>query len=193
MARSNIRPIVADLQEITAKLGASVDIVLDFTGIVSATASYLKRTILWLHDGAKLAAEGNPPAPPEDPAVPLDIFIFVAGLGEEVRDELTELLHQHNRTCLEVSTDVGDAVTSVQLLGPLDDALAKTLNALSNAGRATATELHQAGVAADKQKITVNAWNNRLNDLYCKRLARRAKAGRHWVYEPVAKEIHFNG
>ena len=37
------------------------------------------------------------------------------------------------------------------------------------------------------------AWNNRLKDLYQKRLVRREKRGREQVYSPVIAEINLNG
>lgn len=193
MARHDMGPIVTDLQLVTTRSGSSLDVVLDFSGVVSATASYLKRSLLWLHECARLAAEGKLAGPSDDPPIPLDICIFVAGLEGDVRAELDDVLFQHNRTCLEVVAENAESVVSSRILGPLDPALMKTLDALLNVGQATATELHQADNSPERQKVSVNAWNNRLNDLYCKRLVRRTKVGRHWVYEPATKEIQHNG
>jgi len=191
MARADVSSVVADVIQLTSTEG-SLDVVLDFSGIVSATASYLKRTVLWLHDCALLAAEGRPAEEHEDAPIPLDIYPFVTGLAEEVSLELEDVLFQHNRICLEVPFDVAPEISKARLIGPLDPALRQTLVMLTRMQRATATELHQAH-ALDRQKITVNAWNNRLSDLFSRRLARRTKAGRHWVYEPVVPEVVIHG
>jgi hypothetical protein len=188
MARNDLRPLVEGLVQTGASTDDALDVVLDFTGIVSATSSYLKRTILWLYDCARLAAEGGRPEASEDPAIPLNIYVFTTGLTDEVRAELREVLRLYNRTCLEVPSDAAESLCQALVLGPLDLSLRKTLDALVRRRAGTATELHQAH-ASDHERITVNAWNNRLSDLFCKRLARRSKEGRHWVYEPVLPEV----
>jgi hypothetical protein len=192
MARVDLRLIVEDLIRIAPSANGALDVVLDFTGIVSATSSYLKRSVLWLYDCARLAAEGGHAGALDDLPIPLDIYVFITGLADDVCAELKEVLLQQNRICLEVPPDVTDSIPQARLLGPLDQALRDTLDALARTHRATATELHQAYIS-DRQKITVNAWNNRLSDLFCKRLARRSKVGRHWVYEPVVPEVQTHG
>jgi hypothetical protein len=79
-----------------------------------------------------------------------------------------------------------DSVEEAKLLGHLDSTLAFTLRAAGQQGTVTAPELHRA---FPRDKVTVSAWNNRLNDLLALRLVRRIRAGRAWRYEPVARKI----
>jgi predicted transcriptional regulator len=39
------------------------------------------------------------------------------------------------------------------------------------------------------QRVRATAWNNRLKDLYEKRLLRRVKRGREHLYSPVVPEV----
>jgi hypothetical protein len=142
-----------------------------------------------LDDCARLSVEGVTTSAFEDHPIPLNIYVFVTNLSDEVRAELNEVLVQQNRICLEILPDVTTSIAAARLLGPLDPALQETLDLLIRMRQATATELHNA----DAAKRTVNAWNNRLSDLFYRRLARRSKVGRHWVYEPVAPEVHTHG
>jgi len=41
--------------------------------------------------------------------------------------------------------------------------------------------------------VRATAWNNRLRDLFNKRLIRREKRGREQVYSKLAQEIVFDG
>jgi predicted transcriptional regulator len=41
--------------------------------------------------------------------------------------------------------------------------------------------------------VKATAWNNRLRDLYEKRLLTRKKTGREQVYSPVVEEVNSNG
>lgn len=72
--------------------------------------------------------------------------------------------------------------------GHLDNALLMTLSALSLERAATAPLLH---AKHPSEKITVTAWNNRLNDLHALRLVRRQRNGRVWDYEPLAQNITY--
>lgn len=164
-------------------------VVLDFSGIESATASYLKATIVWLIQSARLSVTdglnyGRAPGP-HDP-VPLAIYPLVAGLTTEVREELNDVLPTYRLPCLETLKHSDRRVLRAALHGPLDDALSDTLRALTECGSGTASSLH---VRFQDRKISTTGWNNRLADLHQLRLAVRRKVGRQWLYEPVAAEV----
>lgn len=170
-------PIARDLD------GPGEIVVLDFDGIESATASYLKATLLWLLGRSGSAASSVPDAA----NAPLNVYPVVAGLNAEVSGELDELLRGHGRSCLELVRMVGDEILSARLRGPLDKTLRETLAILTEAGCATATELHQR--YPQERPITVTAWNNRLSDLTTRRLARRTRQGRQWLYQALSREV----
>lgn len=164
-------------------------VVLDFSNIKSATASYLKATIIWLIQCARLSATDglnhNHTASAHQ-LVPLPIFPLVTGLTEEVRGELDDVLLAYRLPCLETLKHSDRKVIRAALHGPLDDALADTLGVLTKSQSATASSLQ------DKFRdrgISTTGWNNRLADLYLSRLALRRKIGRQWLYEPVAAEV----
>lgn len=169
--------------------GADEIVIVDFSGIESATASYLKATIVWLIQSARLALTNgvNHGAPhgPHDP-IPLSIYPVVAGLGADVREELDAVLPGYRLTCLETLKRSERRIQTAVIHGPLDHALQDTLRALTECGSGTASSLHKR---FPDRKISITGWNNRLADLHMLRLAMRRKEGRQWLYEPVAAEV----
>ena len=164
-------------------------IIVDFSGIQSATASYLKATILWLIESARLSASGelnrSGARGPHDPLA-LPIYPLVAGLNAEVRNELDDILLAYRTPCLETLDHSDQKILRAILHGTLDNALSDTLAVLTQCGSATATSLHDR---FHDRKISATGWNNRLADLHELRLALRRKVGRQWLYEPVAAEV----
>lgn len=150
-------------------------LVFDFHGVESVTASYLKALVF--------PFSRDVPVP--GPASKLNAFPLVARMGSGIREELVELAQLSGRTVLEALDFDGTEVRRAQLHGRLDPALKESLELLSRLGRGTAPQLH---AAADKD-ISVTAWNNRLSDLHSRRLARREREGKRWVYESVVPEV----
>ncbi len=164
-------------------------VVVDFSKIKSATASYLKATIVWLIQCARLNAnDGLNHSQSSGPheLVPLPIYPLVAGLTAEVRSELDDVLPAYRLPCLEMLKRSEGKILRAALHGPLDDALADTLRVLTKCGAATASSLQNR---FKDRGISTTGWNNRLADLYKVRLAVRKKVGRQWLYEPVAVEV----
>jgi len=186
MGEEHLAPLVREIDADPAARdmdGPGVVVVLDFSGIESATASYLKATLLWL-----LGRSGNVASTaPGGASGPWNIYPMVAGLNAEISEELEELLHRHERPCLELLRDNETAIFAVRQRGPLDQMLRATLLLLADVGGATATELHQR--FPQPRPITVTAWNNRLSELNVRRLVRRTKHGRQWWYQTLAQEV----
>jgi len=184
LGQEHVQPLRKQLQNADDDI-----VVLDLSRIESATASYLKATVIWLIQSAKLAAvdgrESRAPRGAHDP-VPLRIYPLVTGLSADVREELDAVLPGFRLPCLEALQYSKDRISRASLHGPLDDAGSDTLKVLSQCGSATAASL--CDQFADR-KISATGWNNRLADLYALRLARRRKEGRQWVYELVATEV----
>jgi hypothetical protein len=77
-----------------------------------------------------------------------------------------------------------------KLIGVLDSGQQETLSIVQEMGDVTGAML------ADKcpeLKTTGPAWNNRLRDLFTKRLLRRRKQGRDQIYNVVVPEVIING
>lgn len=164
-------------------------ILLDFKDIAAVNGSYIKGTALWLFLCGQLAALNSDSLSMQrhtaDPR-PCDIFVCVSSLSRDVKIEFQEFLRPRRIPLLFARRFANEKVEAASLLGYLDSALRATLEAVLKRGKVTAPELH---AAFPNEKITITAWNNRLNDLYALRLVQRTKAGRAWEYEPLAKEI----
>jgi hypothetical protein len=161
-------------------------VVVDFKGIESATGSYLKATVVRL---LQLGAASVNARAEQDPDTWLNVYPLVANLNAELSDELDQVLAIQEVPCLEVVKAGDDGVIAAKLRGPLDRALRETLRAVEELRSATATALSER-FAADA-KIATTAWNNRLSDLCVRRLVRRRRVGRQWVYEPVARQVQL--
>lgn len=161
-------------------------VIVDFRGIESVTASFLKACLLWLMEagarserGTEQLEEGGPP--------PLNIFPMVAHLNDEVRSELRELLQSRNRCCVEAKDFSSHSVKRGVLLGPLDRVLEDTVNLLS-AMRKPVSALGLDEMGKDP-RVKATGWNNRLAALHQHRLVQRRKEGREWMYQLIAEEV----
>lgn len=184
----HIEPLLAELETSAAasdmtNLGGIV--VVDFEGVTSATASYLKATVLALLHRAG-APTGAGVAAPEPM---LNVFPVVAGLNDELRDELRSVLALQQIPCIEALSFGRDAIERAHVHGPLDRALRDTLEVVRTRKRASATALH--GAFPQQPPISSTAWNNRLSDLHARRLLRRERDGRQWQYQTLAGALTY--
>lgn len=166
-------------------------IVLDYDGITGINASYIKATALWVFTCGHLSVSSplffqTQVSRYEDNPCPYDLFICVTGLNLDLEAEFQEILKTRRLPLLNGLRIHNDSIEEAEMLGHLDPTLSLTLKAVTQLGNVTAPELHQA---FPQDKVTVTAWNNRLNDLHALRLVRRIRAGRAWKYEPVAKKV----
>ena len=164
-------------------------IILDFKGIEHVNGSYIKGTVLWLFLCGQMAA--NPPKaviPPRHQTEPRPFPIYVAAtnLSPALLGEFQDFLEPRKVPLMLVKKFNADVVSDIALIGHLDPVLRLTLNILAQQQKATAPILHGL---FQNEKITVTAWNNRLNDLHALRLVRRVRTNRGWEYEPLAKKI----
>ena len=117
-----------------------------------------------------------------------DFFPVLANFPLNSVDDL-QLVAEQSRVpflLLRRNTSVAKAV----LIGLLDTAQHETLKAVQELRTTTGADLERRR-AEGSTKAT--AWNNRLKDLFEKRLLRRRKQGREQVYEPIVQEVIFNG
>jgi hypothetical protein len=162
-------------------------IMLNLSDVTSITGSYLRATLHWALLCGQAEVQGTAKASHLDPwAVrPLALFPAVVGGSEEVVDEVHDFFRVRSLAVLHVTKRTKSALKTARLLGTLDTFLASTLLALTKLGEATAAELSENG----NESITVNAWSNRLADLYLLRLVTRSRSGKFWRYSPLAEEI----
>jgi hypothetical protein len=84
----------------------------------------------------------------------------------------------------------GRELRQATLVGPLDPAQRATFDAVLEYGEVTGAELERR---RRSDNVQATAWNNRLRDLFQKRLIRRRKQGREQIYFPVVKEVSVYG
>lgn len=161
----------ARLCGILANVQAEELVFLDFEGVESVNGSWLNMAIAPLF---RWSAETQN-----------DFFPVLRRFPNNDLDEL-ELVAQVNQQCYPVARSTNADIRSLLLVGPLDEGLRVTFEKLGELGAATGAELaRQVPDAA----IQATAWNNRLKELYNKRLLQRRKEGRRQVYYRVGKEI----
>jgi hypothetical protein len=157
---------------------------LDFDGVTHTNGSYLRASLLWLlmcgraeHAGA--AAAGNEAWTIK----PFPVFPIVTNCSPAVAEEIHDFVMQRGEAVLYVAKLQESGVQDAVILGTLDSFLAKCLEQLCALREATAQQLHEIA----NEPITVNAWSNRLLDLFTKRLVSRRRDGKFWVYSPIAQ------
>lgn len=146
-------------------------VILDFTGVESASASYLKRLLnpFFLPAGEREALKQE--------IAPIAISINHADLHEDLEDYLNG-----KERVLILADIVNGRPRFNKLLGRLDGAAAETFAELRKLKQSTAAALY----ARHRDKTTnQTAWNNRLVQLVDMRIARRSREGRFWVYQPT--------
>ncbi|WP_309710881.1 hypothetical protein [Armatimonas sp.] len=159
-------------------------VVLDFSGIESLTSSYTKSSILWLLRCGEKSVGASVYDDPGDGSLPvaLPIYLILAHLSDEVREEIEVVLRAEQLCCLVAVETKGESVLTVSILGSLDRTLRTTLRRVEVETETTAAALH----AKHDDDINVTGWNNRLSDLHRLRLLHRRKEGRQWIYAILA-------
>jgi hypothetical protein len=165
----------AKVCEILAQIRLGAVVFLDFEDVESVNGSWLEKAIGPLF---RWSAESQN-----------DFFPVLSHFPERDLDEL-ELVAEKNQQCFPVTVNTAEPICSIVLVGPLDHGLRITLQTLIELGKATGAELARHMPA---EGIQPTAWNNRLKELYDKRLLLREKLGRRQIYFPIAKEIGLHG
>lgn len=163
-----VRAAIASLPEDKAAVA------LDFNGIQSATASYLKRLL------DPFFAPINDPEGFSREIAPILTNVHSSDLKEELEDFLT------GKGRVLIIADRQPTPPKFQaMLGRLDGAARETFRELQELKRATAAELFER-----HRDDTTNqtAWNNRLVQLVEMRIAHRSRQGRFWIYEPTVQQ-----
>ena len=188
LAQQHLSDVLPALRSLNGK---PTVFLLDLSKATSVTGSYLKGTVYWaLMCGQAEAAERTAAASADKWAVrPLPLFPAVVGGSTEVIDDVNDFFQARNLAILQVTERAQSAFKSARVLGALDRHLASTLLSLAQLGEATAGEV----AAKSSESITINAWSNRLGDLYSRRLVTRRRDGKFWQYSPLALEIQTWG
>ncbi len=148
---------------------------LDFSDVELVTGSWLNAMVvpLW-----RSVAEDN-----------TNLFPTLRSAKTSWLDEL-RLVADWNHQCYLVGSGRRTPPQRALLVGTLDPAQRICLDAVTRAEEVTGAGLERE---RPEEGIGATAWNNRLKDLFEKRLLQREKRGREQVYFPVVREIEFDG
>jgi hypothetical protein len=149
-------------------------IFLDFSGVGLVTGSWVNAMLVPFFHWA--ADERN------------DLFPVICNAQEGWLDDLA-LVAEWTHQCYLVASGSVPPRRAV-LIGSLDPGLRSTLDALLELKEATGAALERL---RPEENVKATAWNNRLKDLYEKRLLRRERRGREQVYSPVIAEVISDG
>lgn len=196
LGQEHRRPLVDFLErEFGRASKQSIVVILDFFGIESTSASYIKETLVALAQAGERASRENTEvvtAAGPDVVPPLPIYPMVAGLAPDVADEIDLVLRDTHGACFEALACTASGVARAAVRALIEDGLRWTLELLAGARVATATQLHEQfpyDRSGPARAVTVTAWNNRLAELHRLRLAHRTRQGRQWLYYSLVGEV----
>lgn len=182
-ALSDIQPLLS----LSLTVGSPEIIVdFDFSGVIQTNGSYLRGTFFWSFScGREAAASSIRQSPASDPfsVRPYPIYPVLTNCNDAVLEEIGEFLNQRAIPAIVVLRGKLPEIHEAMILGALDQNLSTTLRLLAELGESTAGDLS----AHSNEKITVNAWSNRLSDLFALRLVRRRREGKFWFYKSISK------
>jgi hypothetical protein len=162
------------LCELLSAVPPGSPVYLDFTGVELVTGSWINACFVPLLNWA--ADERN------------DLFPVICKAEKTWVEELA-LVAEWTHRCFLLAEGAIPPRRAV-LVGPLDPGQRATLEALLKLEEATGAKLERE---KPEEEVKATAWNNRLRDLFEKRLLRRERRGREQVYSPVVKEITVRG
>lgn len=149
-------------------------VVLDFKDVAYVTGSWINAMLVPL---IRRGAEDSN-----------DFFILLANFPRNSIDDLQLVAEQSRVPFLVVASS--KSVARAELVGVLDAGQRVTLMAVQELGKTTGADLERR---RPQENTKATAWNNRLKDLFEKRLLRRQKQGREQLYEPIVSEVIVNG
>lgn len=117
-----------------------------------------------------------------------DFFVVLANFPPDSVDDLQLVAEQWRVPFLLLRSNT--SLAEAELVGMLDSGQQATFKAVQELGATTGADLERRRPEANTK---ATAWNNRLKDLFDKRLLRRRKQGREQVYESVVQEVIVNG
>ena len=155
----------------STSLASGDPVTLDFRGIESASASWLKRVF-------------NPffADPVSDEGFGCELSPVLLNVeATDLKEDLADHLEGKGRVLI-LAQDTGKSLRFAKLFGRMERAAAETFQELCALKESTAQQFYERH---PDRTTNQTAWNNRLAQLVDLRLARRRREGRLWVYQPV--------
>jgi hypothetical protein len=128
------RQLLARLIEWTAAHNARGPLLIDFHGVDTASASFLRESVLAFRDYVR--------------AYQPELFPVVANLDDSVREEFKVLLDQRREAMLGCRLDDTGQVSEPEVIGTLEPGVKATLAALRERGPTSPGDLLQGGLVA---------------------------------------------
>jgi hypothetical protein len=145
---------------------------LNFKGVNVATGSFLRSAILTFRDHCVRAK--------------LNLYPVLANVSDDIIGDLKLMLEPRGDAFMVCELDAEGIVSSVRLVGSLDDTQRQTLEAVRRKGEADAITLKTVHDEEEgTEGIGVTGWNNRLASLAEKGLVVEIKRGRTKLYRPI--------
>jgi hypothetical protein len=148
-------------------------IFLNFKGVDVATSSFLRAGILAFRDHCVRMG--------------LNLFPVLANINNDIADDLKVMLEQRGDAFVVCDMDDDERVSSIRVVGSLDEKQRLTLEAVIQEGETDAASLKEKH--EDTEKIGTTGWNNRLTSLAEKGLVMEVRRGRGKLYRPI---LEFN-
>ena len=160
------RNLLAKLIENVTSTMSACPVFLDFAGIETATASFLRESVLGFRDYCLRSR--------------LPLHAVVANASQDIVEELEIVLAAENDAILACSLSTDGVATEVRVIGQLDHTQKLTMDEVFRRGEVDAIMLSQTS-----KEVGSTAWNNRLAALSGKGLVIEEKKGRVKFYRPV--------
>jgi hypothetical protein len=143
---SRARQLLSKLIDWTAAASPKGTLILDFTGVGSASASFLRESILAFRDYVR--------------AYQPELFPVLANITDDVREEFDTLLKARGEAMLGCRLDASGTPVEAEVLGELEQGLNQTLETIRQRGQVTLMDLR--GTSAETKATT---WSNRIASL----------------------------
>lgn len=163
------RRLFAELAAAASPTAEPQPIFLDFSGVLVATSSFLRESIIAFRDYVR---SGFP-----------SLYPVVANADEGVLEELAFFLNHRADAVWACDLTPGEDVSRVRLLGRLDDVQKATFDSVARLGSTSAPAL--AALKTGGAEVGATAWNNRLQSLATRGLLVERRFGKTKSYSPV--------
>ena len=167
------RAFLAMIEQTKKEPNTPSPLLVDFTGIDVATASYLREAVFAFKGYMRTSGS--------------KFYPVVANINDAIREELIIVAEAKSDALLAVQTNESGHVTKQSVVGSLDPKQASTFERVSELGTTDAGSL-MAKYGAAEDTTTTTAWNNRLSALVSRGLVREFSQGRAKFYRPLFEE-----
>lgn len=149
-------------------------VIVDWTGVEIATASYFGATFVRL---LRMTMTGD-----------VDRYVILRGLNPTCLDELKLALELPRLVALLGDVNDDGSIRSVRLVGSLESSYVEAFGEVQRLKAVSASELHKR---QDRMRgpIGKTGWINRLSNLHKLRLVRKERVGREFLFKTVSEEM----